>query len=129
VPTLAQVPLVGGAKIVEQVQQCDKGANAYCSLQLVAVNPRFRSAQEFADAERDLVKRKGWSETDAETGDEQAAESPGHTLRVTFATAYGDLKGIDVGWIHRSRKIAYALSRALFARSPAISVELDRGSS
>ena len=112
-----------------QVTQCDRGANAFCSLQLVAVDPRYRNGQQLADAERELVKKAGWSETEAETGDERAAESPGHKLRITYATAFGDLKGIDVGWIHRSRRIALALSRAMFAQAPAISIELDPGSS
>ncbi len=124
-----QLPLVHGARIVSQGKQCDRGAAAFCSLEIVAVDPRYHSSQELADAEDALVRKAGWSTTDADTGDERAAESPGHKLRVTYATAYGDLKGIDVGWIHRSRQIALALSRAMFDRSSAISLELDRGSS
>ena len=128
-PAETQVPLLRGATIIVQVRQCDRGANAFCSLQLVAVDPRDKNSEQLADAERDFVRKAGWSETDADTGDERAAESPGHKLRITYATAYGDLKGIDVGWIHRSRKIALTLSRAMFDRSSAISLELDPGSS
>ena len=48
---------------------------------------------------------------------------------MTYATAYGDLKGIDLGWIKRSRTITLALSRALFDRASAMSVMLEVGSS
>jgi hypothetical protein len=128
-PKLDQVPLVAGARVVARAVQCDRGASPFCSVQLVAVDPRYRTSEQLADAEHDLVKRAGWTESNADTGDERAAESPGHKLRVTFATAYGDLKGIDVGWVRRSRKIALALSKAMFDRVAAISVELDHGSS
>jgi hypothetical protein len=128
-PKPAQAPLVPGARVVARAVQCDRGASAFCSVQLVAIDPRYKSSEQLADAEHDLVERAGWTESDADTGDERAAESPGHKLRLTYAAAYGDLKGIDVGWIHRSRKIALALSKAMFDRVAAISVELDHGSS
>jgi hypothetical protein len=128
-PQLAQLPLVPGARVVIRARQCDRGANAFCSLQLVAVDPRYRNSLELWDAERAVIRKAGWSEVDGDTGDERAAESPGHKLRVTYATAYGDLKGIDVGWIHRSHRIAIALSRTMFDNAAALSFELDPGSS
>ena len=115
--------------VVAQAVQCDRGANAFCSLQLAVVDLRYRTSQQLADAEHDLVKRSGWTGADADTGDERAAESPGHKLRITFATAYGDLKGVDVGWIRRSRQVALALSKAMFDRASAVSIELEHGSS
>jgi hypothetical protein len=128
-PTADQLPLVPGAKIVEQATQCDKGSNAFCALELVVVDPRFKTSVDLVNAEHDFVHKAGWAGLGADTGNERAAESPGHKLRVTYATANGDLTGIDLGWIHRSRRIAVALSRTLFDHSSAMSVELDQGSS
>jgi hypothetical protein len=128
-PTADQLPLVPGAQIVEQSTQCDKGANAFCALELVVVDPRFKTSEDLVNAEHDVVHKAGWAGLGADTGNERAAESPGHKLRVTYATANGDLTGIDLGWIHRSRRIAVALSRTLFNHSTAMSVELDQGSS
>jgi hypothetical protein len=128
-PTADQLPLAPGAKIVEQATQCDKGANAFCALELVVVDPQFKTSEDLVNAEHDVVHKAGWAGFGADTGNERAAESPGHKLRVTYATANGDLTGIDLGWIHRSRKIAVALSRTLFDHASAMSVELDPGSS
>ena len=95
----------------------------------MVVAPRFTTSEDLVNAEHDLVHGEGWAGVSADTGDERAAESPGHKLRVTYATAYGDLKGIDLGWIHRRSQIARALSQALFDHASAMSVELDLGSS
>jgi hypothetical protein len=128
-PKLDQLPLVAGSQVVAQSIQCDKGANAFCGLELVVVNPRFRTSEDLVNAEHDVVHQAGWPGVGGDTGDERAAESPGNKLRVTYGTAYGDLQGIELGWIHRSARIARALSRTLFERTTAMSVELDRGSS
>ncbi len=128
-PALDQLPLVPGAKVVQQATQCDKGANAFCALEVVVVDPSFKTSEGLVNAEHDLVHKAGWAGLGADTGNERAAESPGHKLRVTYATANGDLTGIDLGWIHRSRQIAVALSRTLFNHASAMSVELDPGSS
>jgi hypothetical protein len=128
-PDASQLPLVAGAKIVAQDTQCDRGANAFCALELVVVNPRYKTSADFVDAEHDFVHSRGWDGVTADTGDERAAESPGHKLRVTYATALGDLQGIELGWIHRSHTISKALSRTLFDHASAMSVELDTGSS
>ena len=129
VPPINRLPLVPGASVAVSVPQCDKGADAYCALLLVVHDRRFRSSREFFDAEQDHLHRAGWSESNAQTSDEQAAESPNHSLRVTYATADGDLKGVDLGWIRRPRPIALALSRALFQHTPALSLMLEAGSS
>ena len=54
--------------------------------------------------------------------------SPGDKLRVTYATAYGDLKDIELGWISRAKPISLALSHAIFDRAAAMSVMLEIGS-
>jgi hypothetical protein len=128
-PTLDQLPLVPGAKVLAQATQCDRGANAFCTLEVVVVDQRFKNSEDLVNAEHRVVHGAGWAGVGADTGDERAAESPHHKLRVTYATAYGDLKGIDLGWIHRSSMIARALSRTLFDHASAMSVELDQGSS
>jgi hypothetical protein len=128
-PTLDKLPLLPGSKVVAQAHQCDKGANAYCALEVVIVDQRFKNSKQLVDAEHDWVHSAGWNGVTADTGNERAAESPGHKYRVTYATASGDLTGIDLGWIKRSRKIAVALSRSLFAHAPAMSVLLEFGES
>ena len=126
-PDLSQLPLVKGTNIVTQIKQCDRGANAFCAVELVVVHPGFKSSADLLQAEHRHLRRAGWSATNGDTGEQQAAESPGHQLRVTYATADGDLKGIDLGWIQRPRSITLALSRALFDRRPSLSVMLETG--
>jgi hypothetical protein len=128
-PPLEQLPLLPGAKVVARSQQCDKGANPYCALELVIVDGRFKTSDQLVTAEHKWVHAAGWRGVTADTGDERAAESPGHKYRITYATASGDLKGVDLGWIHRSKKIAYALSRSLFSHDSAMSVLLEAGES
>jgi hypothetical protein len=128
VPSVAQVPLVPGARVLVMTPRCDRGANAFCAVQLVVVDPRLGGSTELMRSERKVLERRGWSISDGDISDEKSAESPGHKLRLTYATASGDLKGIDLGWIRRSRVVALALSRTMFARASAISLMLETGS-
>jgi hypothetical protein len=128
-PSLSELPLVRGADIVAQVRQCDRGANAFCAWQLVVVDHRYRTSGALVRAEHRLIHKLGWRGADADTGEENSSDSPGHKLRVTYATADGDLLGIDLGWIRRPRKITLALSRVMFDRSSAMSVMLELGTS
>ena len=52
-PTATQLPLVDGANVVAQVRQCDKGANAYCAIELVVTDPRYRTSTDLVDEEHD----------------------------------------------------------------------------
>ena len=115
--------------MVARAEACDAGANAYCALDVVLVNPRFKSAQELVTNERRWLRRNGWIRVSAQTGDELAADSPGNRIRVTYATAALDLKDIDLGWIKRPRAIALALSDAIYDGAPAISMNLVAGPS
>jgi hypothetical protein len=126
-PSFSSVPLVGGAQVVARANACDAGANAYCAIDLVVVNPRFKTAQDLVTNERRWLKRSGWILVSAQTGDEMAADSPGARLRVTFATALLDLKDIELGWIKRPRPISLALSRAIFDGEAAMSMNLVAG--
>ena len=126
---VSDVPLVGGAEIVSSARQCDRGANPYCALELVVVDPRYRSSGDLLTSEHRQLKASGWAETGGDTGQELAANSPTHPLRLTYATAVGDLRGVDLGWIPRSRQTALALSRQIFDRAPAISLMLESSSS
>jgi hypothetical protein len=128
-PSLGAVPLVPGGRVIVQANACDAGANAYCALDVVFVNPRFKSAQALVMNERRWLKRSGWIRVSAQTGDELAADSPSDRLRVTYATASLDLKDIDLGWIKRPRAISLALSDAIYDGSPAMSVNVVAGPS
>ena len=129
VPPVAHLPLVPGSKIVTQVRRCDPGANAYCAWELVVADPRYQSSDVLMVAERHHLIHAGWSLSNAETGEQEAANSPGHRLRVTFATASGDLRGIDLGWIKRSQLVTLTLSRTMFAHTAAMSMLLESGPS
>jgi hypothetical protein len=126
-PMLSQLPLVNGARIVARVDQCDRGASAFCAIELVVVSSRFRSSVDLVKQERNRLRRSGWTGVAPDDGQQRAAESPGQKLRITYATAEADLWGIDLGWIKRPQKITIGLSRTMFARSPAMSVLLEAG--
>jgi hypothetical protein len=128
-PRLAQVPLVSGSQVITRVQSCDRGTSAFCAWNLVVVNPRFRTADALVRAEHRFIHKLGWTGAGADSGEENASDSPGHKLRVSYASAFGDLKGFDLGWIRRPRNFALALSRAMFDRLPAMSLMLETGTS
>ena len=121
------LPLVAGARVVAQARQCDRGANPFCALELVAVNPRYRSSGDFVVAERRRLHALGWSLVGAQAAGERAAESPGHKLRVTYSTAISDLQQIELGLIRRAHTIELALSQTLLVGTPAISLMLEDG--
>lgn len=128
-PNLVGVPLTGGTRVVAHVRRCDSGANSYCAVQLVIVGTRYRSSTGLLASERHHLHSLGWTSANADTGAEHAADSPGHKLRLTYATAALDLQAYDLGWIERSHMIAKAMSRTMFARVPALSLMLETGSS
>jgi hypothetical protein len=113
--------------VIAQVRSCDRGASAYCAIELVVVDRHYVTSAGLVAGEHAQLRRHGWSGASSDTTGEHAADSPGHKLRVTYATADGDLLGIDQGWIKRSRVTALALSRTLFQRASAMSVMLELG--
>jgi hypothetical protein len=126
-PQASALPLVAGSQVVTQVKQCDSGANAYCAVEMVVTAPRLSTSAELVRLERKALYAHGWTWAHADTGDEQAADSPGEKIHLSYSTAYGDLKGIDLGWIHRSGAIELALSRAMFGRVPTMSLMMELG--
>ncbi len=108
---LKNIPLVAGTRVLTQVRSCDRGANPYCALQVVIVGDRY---PHLAGAAHRLRRRScsSWAGPPprAPTATETAADSPGHELRLTFATAYEDLLAIDLGWIQRTAPISHSLS-------------------
>ena len=128
-PAATEVPLVAGARVVSQARRCDRGAHPYCALQLVVAGPGHGTAQALLAAESSHLTRAGWGTEQGDTDFERAAESPGHALRLTYATATQDLRSIDLGTITRAAPIARALSAQMFARAPALSLMLQTGSS
>jgi hypothetical protein len=125
--SIDQLPLVGGATVVTQARQCDRGANAYCAIEAVIAGHDYSSSGALVAAERRRLRTMGWSNVAGDNGKERAAESPGHRVRVTYATGSGDLLGVDLGWIKRPRGIALTLSRLMFSGTPAMSVMLEAG--
>jgi hypothetical protein len=128
-PVLSGVPLTGGTRVVAHVRRCDRGANPYCSVQLVVVGGHFRSSSELLAGEHSHLAQLGWTSGIGDTGLEMSADSPGHKLRLTYAMASNDLQGLDLGWIQRSPKITRALSNEMFDRAPTLSLMLETGSS
>jgi hypothetical protein len=127
-PRLSSLPLATGARVMTNVRQCNGGSNAYCSLELVVLGPEYRSSRALVLAERDRLRAEGWTGASPTTGDQLANESPNNRLRVTYATAFEDLKGADIGWIERSWPTVSALDQTVFNRSVAMSVLLEIGS-
>jgi hypothetical protein len=128
-PALSKLPLVGGARVVSQARQCDPGVNAFCALEFVLVDPDYPTSTALLAAEEQSLRQRGWTTANGDFGQESAADSPGHKLRLTYGTAASELEGIDLGWIQRSHTIANSLSGTMFDRSPAISLMLETGSS
>lgn len=126
-PALGQLPLVDGARIVSQARQCDRGADAFCAVSAVVVDPRYGSSGAFVASEHRHLRRLGWTSMAGDNGDERAAESPGHKLRVTYTTGKNDLLGWDLGWIKRPYPIVTALDRLLIAGTPSMSIMLEAG--
>ena len=126
-PSLGGLPLVAHARVTIDHRVCNPGANAFCALQLVVVADGYRTARELLGAEKALLKHHGWIPANAPNGLERAADSPGDKLRITYATASGDLQGVDLGWIRRSRDVTLALSRAMLAHVTALSMLLEVG--
>lgn len=126
-PNLSQLPLVDGANVVAQVRSCDRGKNAYCAIELVVVDRRYRTSTDLVEDEHTQLRKHGWTGGQGDFSQQKAADSPGHKLRVTYATASGDLRGVDLGTIQRPREITLALSRAMFDQAPAMSVMLEVG--
>ena len=126
-PSLRGLPLAPRAHVEISHRVCDPGANAFCALQLVVVANGYRTSRDLLGAEKSLLKHHGWSPANAPNGLERAADAPGDRLRVTYATASGDLQGVDLGWIRRSRDVTLALSRTMLAHVTALSMLLEVG--
>jgi hypothetical protein len=122
-----EVPLLSGARVVQNVRRCDQGSHPFCSVDLVVVDQSYPSAAAFAKHERQYLHQHGWSIQEGEIAQEHSAVSPGNRWRVVYATAFGDLLAIDLGWIKRPPPIALALSRSLLHGEPAISLMLEAG--
>jgi hypothetical protein len=128
-PVLSAVPVAPGTRVVADTRRCDRGANPYCAVQLVLVGDHDRSSVHLLNREASHLKSLGWTVSNGDTGLESASDSPGHKLRLTYATAADDLEGLDLGWIRRSPKITMTLSRVMFDRRSALSLMLETGSS
>jgi hypothetical protein len=125
--SLAQLPLIAGTSVAAQARPCDRGANAYCAIEAVIVGRRYTSSGALVASELHHLRQLGWTGAAGDNGNERAANSPGHRLRVTYSTAIGDLLGLDLGWIKRPRTIVLSLVSTMFERTPAMSIILEMG--
>ncbi len=121
------IPLVPGVHLVEQARQCDRGANAFCALELVVADPGFRSSGDLVTREGQVLHRFGWTKVPGDSGTESGANSPSQKLHLSYGTALADLIGSGAGWFKRSHAIALALSRELVAKVPAVALTLQTG--
>jgi hypothetical protein len=128
-PQLAGVPLAGGLHVVAHSRRCDRGANPYCAVQLVVVGSGAGGPLALLTREQNRLNALNWTSSQGDVGKEQAADSPGHKLRLTYAAAADDLEAVDMGWIRRAPLIGRALSRTMFERAPALSLMLQTGPS
>ncbi len=127
VPSLASVPLARGAHVIVHVRVCNKGANAFCALELVVAGDGYRNSGQMLTAETILLKRLRWKHANADTGLERAAYDPGDKLRITYATPKGDLESVELGWVQRRRPVTVALSHVMFENKPALSMLVEEG--
>jgi hypothetical protein len=126
---LRNIPLPAGTRVVTRVRSCDRGVNPYCTLQVVVTGDRYPTSTALRAAYGQQLAKLGWTTAKGPDGNETAADSPGHELRLTFATAYEDLLGVDSKWIQRTAAISHSLSAMMFDRAPTLSIMLLRGSS
>jgi hypothetical protein len=125
--SISQLPLVDGARVVTQVRQCDSGANAFCAIQAVIVAPRFGSSGALVASEHRYLRKLGWSSMAGDNGNQRASESPGHKVRLTYGTGFGDLIGWDEKWITRPWPIVWTLDGEFIKGTPTMSVMLEAG--
>ncbi|MBV8430317.1 MAG: hypothetical protein JO244_04095, partial [Solirubrobacterales bacterium] len=125
--TVNQLPLIQGASVVTQTRLCDGGSNAFCALEAVIADPHASSSGALTRSEHRQLHSLGWTTSAGDDGNEVAADSPGHKLRVTFATGLNDLIGIDEGWIKRPQAIGLSLSQLEIHGTPAMSIMLEEG--
>jgi len=124
-----RVPLTQGAHVAATSRRCDQGKHVFCGLYLVVVDSHFSSSQALMSAERRRLRAYSWTVEQGDIGQEQSAVSPGEKFRLTYATAEGELRAIDEGWIQRPSAISLALAHAMFDRTAAMSLIVRSGPS
>jgi hypothetical protein len=123
------LPLVRGAQIVQKSRRCDKGQHVFCGLYEVVVDGQYRGSQALMSAERRHLQSLSWSVGIGDIGQEQTAVAPNHKYRLTYATAEGELRAIDLGWVQRPSAISVALAHAMFGQTAALEVTVEAGPS
>jgi hypothetical protein len=126
-PSLATVPLAPHSRVLLQIRACNSGNNSFCALQLVVVGDGYPSSDALLESETGTLHKLHWRSVNADTGLQRAAYSPSGKLRLTYATAHGELEGIELGWAKRRRAIEVALAHALFRKTPALSFLVEEG--
>jgi len=127
-PALSTVPLAPHSHVALRIRACNKGADAFCALELVLVGHGYTTSNALLDSEASLLARLHWRQAHADTGLERAANSPGGGLRLTYATARGELQSIGLGWSKRAPALAVALAHTMFDNVPALALLVEVGS-
>ena len=127
-PQAGGLPLASRTQVVAEQRRCNPGASSYCGIEMVVRGSGYGTSHQLVLAERDLLRSDGWVGASPDTGDEIANESPKNKLRVTYGTAFDELKAVDLGWFQRSWPVVSALDGTLFSGSPAMAVLLEIGS-
>lgn len=126
-PDLAALPLVPRATVEVKQRVCDSGSNPYCAWELVVAGTGYRDSNALFEAEHRLLLSRHWSGADGDIASQHAADSPGHRLRVTYANPVDELTGTGIFGVRRSQAVQLALSNAVFAHTPVISMLLEVG--
>lgn len=124
-----RLPLVAGAHVVQMARRCDTGQHVFCGLYLVVYDSRYRGSQALMSAERRHLRALGWSVEQGDIGQEQSAVSPDRKYRLTYATAEGELRAVDLGWVERPSAISLALAHGMFDRTAVLEVTVAAGPS
>jgi hypothetical protein len=129
-PSQRPVPLAAGGHIALRLRRCDRGIHPFCARELVltAGRTRYHDGAALGAAEGDALRRAGWTASEGEAPTELAAQSRGGRLRLTYATAAGELRAIAAGEAERAPAIVRALRRDRTAGVPALSLLLEVGS-
>jgi hypothetical protein len=126
-PSLSRLPLAPHTQVVFQQRVCDEGANSFCAVEEVLAGSGYASPDALLAAETRLLRSLHWRRVNADTGLERAAYSPAGHLRLTYATARGELESVAFGWVQRPHRIAVALAHTLFERTPALALQVEVG--
>src|SRR5438270_4666579 len=63
-----RLPLIPGARVSTQARQCDRGANGFCAIEAVIVDPQASSSGAFVESEHRKLHSLGWTTSAGDDG-------------------------------------------------------------